>query len=75
MKFTYNIKRHCKTHGGLFCGVQFYFPVTVCDDNDHYLLSDTISLAIGLVVVTVNIHVYYNKRRETDIYEESNKNI
>lgn len=63
MTFSCNINRHCKTHGGLFFGVHFTFPFTVCDDKNIDLVSDTMSLAIGLVVVTVNIHVYYNERR------------
>lgn len=59
MTIKTNIQKHCRTHGGLFLGIRYTFPVTHVDELNLNKSWQHISISIGFIFFTVNFNINY----------------
>lgn len=59
MNVKFDGHRNARKAGGLFLGIRIHFPCTLCNENNPNYTWRNITLNVGLVVYTVNIHINY----------------
>lgn len=62
MKFEIESKWHCRNNGGLFLGIRYNFPVTICDDEHTNKVYQCVTLTFGMIFFSINISINYNYR-------------
>lgn len=62
MKVYFDGCYNARKSGGLFLGIRIHFPVTLSNDDNINLTWRNITLSVGLVIYTVNIHFDYARK-------------
>lgn len=62
MKITFEGHYTPRKSGGIFLGIRMHFPCTLCNENTPNYTWRNITLNVGLLIYTVNIHINYAQK-------------